>query len=60
LALVEKISFFDQFRMCFYQSAFDANNDCGGTHKINDICMEVGINNRFGWGSREGRITIYI
>jgi hypothetical protein len=45
--------------MCLYQSAFDVDNDYGGTNNINDICMEGQISNRFGWGSKEGRIAIY-
>jgi hypothetical protein len=32
--------------MCFYQNALDANNYCDDTHKINHICMEVGISNK--------------
>ncbi len=49
----KKVACLDQFRLCRYQSAFDFDNDCGGTHRIDDICMEVGISNRFGWGSRK-------
>jgi hypothetical protein len=56
----KKVAFLDQFRMCLYQNAFDVDNDYGSTHKINDICMEGGISNRCGWGSKEGRIAIYI
>jgi hypothetical protein len=54
-----KIAFLDQLRMCLYQSTFDVDNDYGGTHKINDICMEGRISNKFGWGSKEGIIAIY-
>ncbi len=54
-----KVAFLDQLRMCLYQNTFDVDIDYGDTHKINDICMEGGIINRFGWGSREGIIAIY-
>jgi hypothetical protein len=55
----KKVAFLDQLRICLYQNTFDVDNDYGGIHKINDICMEGGINNKFGWGSREGIIAIY-
>jgi len=65
MALIKKNSnrknlLFCQLRMCLYQNAFDVDNDCGGTIRINEICMEVGISNRIGWGSKEGKNTIYI
>lgn len=33
--------------MCLYQNALDPNNGCDGIHKINHICMEIGISNKF-------------
>jgi hypothetical protein len=46
--------------MCLYQSTFDANIDCGGTHIINDICVEVRISNRLGWGSKGKNYHIHL
>lgn len=29
--------------MCFVQGPCDVDNDYGGTHSINDICMKIQI-----------------
>ncbi len=36
-----KKTFFYELNMCFDQTSFDANGDCGGTHNINDIYMKI-------------------
>jgi hypothetical protein len=45
--LVVKKPLFYELNMCFDQTSFDANGDCGGTHSINDIFMKIWKNHIF-------------